>query len=117
MHALLIPFGSSGDVHPFVGIGAALKRRGHRVTVAANGHFRPLVEREGLEYVELGTAEEYLQSMQNPDLWHPTRGFQAIMNHPGMPDALRKQYELVRDLAVSGETVVVAGSLGLGARV
>ncbi len=117
MHALLIPFGSSGDVHPFVGLAAALKRRGQRVTVATNGYFRPLVEREGLEFVELGTAEEYLQAMQHPDLWHATRGFQAVMSTPGMQDALRGQYELVRDRAVPGETVVVAGSLAFGARV
>ena len=32
-HFLLVPVGSHGDVHPFVGIGRALRERGHRVTM------------------------------------------------------------------------------------
>lgn len=41
MHALLIPFGSAGDVNPFLGLAAELQRRGHTVTVATNGYFVP----------------------------------------------------------------------------
>src|SRR4051812_4362765 len=114
MHVLLIPFGSSGDVHPIVGVGVGLARRGHRVTVAANGHFRPLVERERLEYVEVGAAEDYLRAMQHPDLWHPTRAPRAVMGYPGMADAQRRMFETVRDVAPD---VVVGGSLAFGARV
>ena len=117
MHAVLMPLGSSGDVHPFVGLGAALQRRGHRVTVLTNGYFRRPVERAGLEYVEHGTAEEYLQAIEHPDLWRPLRAFQAVMGHPSMPAALRQQYELVRERAAQGTSVVVAGSLALGARI
>jgi UDP:flavonoid glycosyltransferase YjiC (YdhE family) len=117
MHALLMPLGSSGDVHPFVGLGVALKGRGHYVTVVTNGHFRAPVEREGLDFVENGTAAEYLEAMRHPDLWHPIRGFKAVVNHPAMPAALRRQYELVRGLATPGQAVVVAGSLALGARI
>ena len=40
-----MPVGSSGDVHPFVGLGLALKRRGHSVTLITNGYFQPLAER------------------------------------------------------------------------
>jgi rhamnosyltransferase subunit B len=117
MHAVLMPFGSSGDVHPFVGLGAALARRGHRVTVITNGYFRALAEREGLAFVELGTAEEYLKAIEDPDLWHPLRSFRAVMGHPDMPRYVRLQFELIRELAAPGESVVVAGSLALGARV
>jgi UDP:flavonoid glycosyltransferase YjiC (YdhE family) len=114
MHALLIPFGSSGDVHPIVGVGVALARRGHRVTVVTNGHFRPLVEREGLGFEEVGTTEDYLRAMQHPDLWHPTRAPRAVMGYPGMADAQRRMYEIIRD---STPDVIVGGSLAFGARV
>jgi UDP:flavonoid glycosyltransferase YjiC (YdhE family) len=115
MHVLLMPVGSSGDNHPFVGLGAALKRRGHRVTVATNGYFRKLVEREGLGYVEIGTAEDYLRAMDHPDLWHPTRAFRAVVAFLG--DAVRRQYDVVRDAVAGGDTIVAAGSLAFGARV
>ena len=52
MNLLLLPMGSSGDVHPFVGLGLALKKRGHRVTIIANGYFKDMVLRAGLSFRE-----------------------------------------------------------------
>ena len=59
MKFLLIAIGSHGDVHPFVGMGLALQRRGHDVTIATNGHFESLVRNVGLEFSELGTDEKF----------------------------------------------------------
>lgn len=42
-HVLLLPVGSHGDVHPFVGIGKALRDRGHRVTTITSEPFHGLV--------------------------------------------------------------------------
>ena len=53
-HVVLIAIGSSGDVHPFVGLGLALQRRGHQVTVATNDHFAPLLARWGWGLRRLG---------------------------------------------------------------
>ena len=38
-HVILCALGSSGDVHPFVGLGRALRQRGYRVTVVTAGYF------------------------------------------------------------------------------
>ena len=54
MHVLLIPFGSAGDVHPFLGIALALRARGHRVTFLLNEYFGPLARSLGFESVPLG---------------------------------------------------------------
>ncbi len=78
MHALLLPLGSAGDVFPFLGIGAALQKRGHRVTVLTNPHFASFVADAGLTFVPISTEAEYLRATGNPDLWHPTRGFALI---------------------------------------
>src|SRR5262245_45875674 len=59
MHILLVTIGSAGDVHPFAGLGHALRRRGHRVTLVTNGYFEPLARRLDLEFEAVGTAEEY----------------------------------------------------------
>jgi rhamnosyltransferase subunit B len=56
MHALLVPVGSHGDVHPFLGLGHALRARGHRVTFLINEYFGPLVRGLGFEMVQLGEA-------------------------------------------------------------
>lgn len=115
MRILLLPVGSSGDVHPFVGIGLALQRRGHDVTLITNGYFRPLAERVGLPFRELGSAELYIQIQHNPDLWHPTKALKTIFGQY-MPDLVRQQYDVLAEHAVT-DAVVLAGSLAMGARV
>ena len=59
MHALLVTMGSMGNTLPFIALGQTL--RGQRVTLVANGHFRPEIERAGLEFVESSSAEDYLE--------------------------------------------------------
>ena len=51
MDLLLVTVGSAGDVHPFVGLGRALRGRGHRVVVLTYPSFAELVQSAGLEYV------------------------------------------------------------------
>lgn len=115
---LLMPFGSSGDTHPFVGIGRELRSRGHGVTVFVNGYFRQAVERAGLDFVEAGTAEDYLGLLNNADIWHPRKGFEAIIDNPHMPRALRAQYKLIESRFKSDpQLTVVSGSLAMGARI
>ena len=63
----------------------------------------------------MGTAEKYLAIQENPDLWHPTKSLQTIFGE-FMPELVRMQYDLLLQHA-GPETVVLAGSLALGARV
>lgn len=115
MHAILIPVGSSGDVHPFVGLGIALQARGHRVSILTTGYFGDLIRRVGLGFIELGTAEEYLTVTQDPDLWHPMRGFKAVVS--SFAKYMPRMYEAIQQHGVPGETVLVGGSLALAARI
>ena len=110
-----MPVGSSGDVHPFVGLGLALRRRGHAVTVMTNEHFRGRIERVGLSFIELGSAEKYAEILTDPDLGHPTRSLQTIFGK-FMPDLIRQQYDLLAEHATA-DSLVLAGSLALGARI
>ena len=115
MRALLIAIGSHGDVHPFVGLGLALRARGHEVTLMASGHFEPLARRVGLDFAPAGSAAEYEALALRPELWHPVKGFRLIMQNT--TQLLRPVYEFIARSYVPGETVVAASTLGLGARV
>lgn len=116
MNIIITPVGSAGDVHPFVGLGLELQRRGHHVTLAVCGYFEDLVRRVGLEYVEFGTKDEFLAATNHPDLWSPTRAFSHIF-HTGIARGMRQQYELIEQLATPGDTVVIGSCLGFGARI
>jgi len=114
MHVLLVPVGSHGDVHPFLGLGQALRARGHRVTFLINEYFGPLVRGLGFEMAAVGGAELFEAAMRRPDLWHPTRGFAAVA--PGIVDGARLAFDLIRERYVPGEAVAVGGTLAFGVR-
>jgi UDP:flavonoid glycosyltransferase YjiC (YdhE family) len=117
VNILLTPIGSSGDNFPFIGLGAELARRGHRVTVATSQHFEPLVRRFNLGYIQTGTDEEYSRAIADPDIWHPMKGFSMIMKYLG--EMARRLYD-VETAFVSehgGDVTVVAHFLDFSSRV
>lgn len=71
---LIATVGSGGDVHPYLAIGVELRRRGHAVMMLTNPHFEPRVRHAGLEFLPIGTAEEYRAVVTSPELVHPRRG-------------------------------------------
>src|SRR5215217_53779 len=48
---VLATFGSPGDLHPFLAIGAELRARGHQTIVATSAHYRGQVSAAGLGFV------------------------------------------------------------------
>src|SRR5947209_15469779 len=112
---LLLPIGSSGDVHPFVALGRALRERGHRVTVITGAYFESLIRKANLEFVGLGTIEEFEAVLRNADAWHPRRGFEVVFRLGVLP-WIRPIYDLIAERYIPGETVVVASLLAFGAR-
>ncbi len=115
MHYFLLGIGSAGDVHPFVGIGVALKQRGHTVTLAANDYFRSVVERAGLDFVPVGTAEHYRKALTDPNSFHPRKGGKIIFRW--VAEFLRPMYDLIVAHVQPGKTVLVGSSLAIAARI
>lgn len=113
MHYVFTTFGSAGDTFPFIGLAVELQRRGHDVTFLAGDYFRDAVERAGLPYELLGTREEFLATIQHPDLWTPRKAFPHLFRHLG--PMLRKQYELIARHHHARPTAVVANTLSFGA--
>jgi UDP:flavonoid glycosyltransferase YjiC (YdhE family) len=114
MNILLNPAGSSGDVLPFIRLGMALKARGHDVTVITMGRYEPLARHAGLAFVEWISPEAVRAVEDNPDLWHPTRGLALAVR--AMEPWYGQLHEHIEARHIPGQTVVVAGSLNLAAR-
>jgi UDP:flavonoid glycosyltransferase YjiC (YdhE family) len=115
MRFVLTPVGSAGDVHPFVGIGRVLKARGHEVIVLTAGPFRDVVQKAGLIFEETVSVEEYDAVSKHPDIWHPRRGLQIVLQ--SVTARLPEAYERVRGLHQPGHTVFVGHSLSFFVRV
>ncbi len=116
LNVLLCPFGSAGDVYPFVGLGKALRERGHHITLLTNGNFRELAERERIEFVELMTKQEFLQLAADPLIWDPIRGAKTVLQSL-TPQLLRQTYQRVRDHSKHSNSVVLTSALGFGPRI
>jgi len=114
-HFLLTPVGSSGDVHPFVGIGRALRARGHDATLLASEPFRRISARAGLRFVATQSEEEFDRLTKHPDLWHSRRGMTLIIQT--LASAMRAHYTLIAGAYEPGRTVLVGHALSFATRV
>jgi len=115
MRFILTPVGSTGDVHPFIGIGRALRARGHEVVVLTAGPFREAVQKAGLIFEETVSAEEFDAVTKHQDLWHPQRGMRLVLSALGK--TLRPPYEALKRLHQPGRTVLVGHSISFFTRV
>jgi rhamnosyltransferase subunit B len=113
---VITALGSYGDVHPMVGIGAALAARGHAVKIVTNPYFEDVVTTAGLELVALGSRDEYTRLSRHPHLWHPVRGPKLVLTYASAR-MLRPLYDLLVANYVPGETVFCAHGMDLASRV
>ena len=123
MNILLTTIGSSGEAHPFIGVGRSLRGRGHQVTLITNPHFEAAVKSAGLDFVPLERADP-----------HGPGGFQLgrrlarlggsyfrrwrkLARAGSTLPYLRPLYAIIARLYEPGKTLVVANCQCLGARV
>jgi len=113
MRFLCSTFGSSGDVFPMLGLALELRGRGHDVTFATNGHYEKVVTDNSLPFESMGSEEDFLRCIGNPDLWHPRRAFPHLFE--SLKSTLPRQYEIHENLARSGPIYGITNCLGFGA--
>jgi len=65
----LLTLGSRGDVEPYLGLGVALARAGHQVTVAAPSAFEALIRRAGLDAFLVEPDPRLLAVEGEPPRW------------------------------------------------
>lgn len=112
MNFLLLGMGSRGDVNPFLGLGKALKKRGHGVTIVANEVFGDLATDMGLGFDAVGTAEQYDQFSRDPRAWSLLRSMEMLAE-VGMKFGLEQGYEVIKKHhEASKDLVVVSSTLG-----
>jgi UDP:flavonoid glycosyltransferase YjiC (YdhE family) len=115
-HFILTPFGSAGDVNPFLWLGRGLQERGHAVTLIVAPPFADVARRAGLPCVTVGEPGFYERVVQDPDLWHPWRGLNLTLGLAGR--ATGEYFEAIRGTVerAGGDVVLVGSLLALGAR-
>jgi rhamnosyltransferase subunit B len=104
---IITAIGSAGDVHPLLGIGAALAARGHEIVFCTHPPFAEAATRQGFAFVPIGTAAEYEAAMANPALWHPRTSFRTLW--AVIAPTLRPHFDTL--VALTDNSTVLVGTL------
>jgi rhamnosyltransferase subunit B len=113
LHIIVIAVGSSGDVHPLLGLGRTFARHGHRVSFCTSPAFAGVVDRCGLRFLPFGTSEEYYAAINNPALWNPRTSLKTLWK--AVAARIRPLFDLL--LAEAGQdTIMAAHPWAFGAR-
>jgi MGT family glycosyltransferase len=107
MRVVFTPWGSFGDLHPYLAVALEMKRRGHDVLVATIPEYREKVEGEGLAFSAVRPAMQ--QYVDDPklmaSLMDRLRGTEHLMRRILMP-AVRDMYRDVSAAAEGAELLV-----------
>ncbi|MFN8651842.1 MAG: glycosyltransferase [Gemmatimonadales bacterium] len=115
MRFLLCPVGSSGDVHPYIGIGRELQARGHEVLLFGAEVHHEVATRNGLTFISTASADDYHAATRDPDLWHPRKGFETVLQL--VIPHLERSRQVLEDHCLPGRTFIVGHPLSFAARV
>lgn len=105
-HYLVITLGTTGDIHPFIRIANALQSLGRKVTFISLAYHAKLVQGAGLPFIGLGTDEDYLRILANPNIWDPRKGFSTYMET--YRDMLVQIDEAIQSLSSQDTPVIIA---------
>jgi rhamnosyltransferase subunit B len=116
MHIALLPFGSSGDVFPFIWLGRQLSAQGHEVTLITACLFEAAARAAGLNVVPLGTREEFERFMADPRIWRLYEGTKMVFEFAG--ESTQMHFDAIAALGQQGRQpdLLMAPCTAFGAR-
>lgn len=112
-HFLISTAGTAGDMFPFLSIARALQGKGHLVTFMCPSIHERYAQVAGVPYIGLGTNEQYLSIIQDPDLWHSRKGIALVLR--SIQYAIEPFVDAIKGIPENHELVVVCHPLILPA--
>lgn len=106
--------GTGGDVDPMIALGREFKHRGHKVTLLSNDYFKESILGAGLEFVSVGTVEQYQQG-NSVDSWSigNDTDFFKFYHAP----AFEPSFNYMKNIAAQPDTVFIGFAEQYGAAV
>lgn len=103
---IIYALGTGGDVDPMVGLGIELLNRGFAVTFLCNDYFKPRILAAGLEFVSVGTVEQY-EKGNSEEAWE-SRNHVDNFQYYHAP-AFEPAFEYVKNHSDKNTLIVVLG--------
>jgi MGT family glycosyltransferase len=109
---VLNPFGSLGDVHPYLALAIGLRERGHQPIIATAESYRSKMESEGIGFSPV--RPDVGELLENPELlrkiWHPRWGSEYLLREYVLPQIERGYEDLLG--ACQGADLVLTHCIG-----
>ena len=107
MKILLTTFGSLGDLHPYMALGLALKKRGHTIGIATSPNYREKIEAEGLNFYpvrpdfdKFGPPSEWMHKAM-----HKRTGSEYVVKQMVLPH-LTEAYVDLKRAAIGSDLII-----------
>jgi len=84
----LLPFGTAGDVLPFVWLARHLIARGHEVTLITSSLFQKSAKAAGVPFIPIGQDADFELLMRDPRIWKLGTGTKAVFDFATSATAL-----------------------------
>lgn len=105
-HYIVITVGTNGDLHPMMRIAQTLQSLGRQVTFISHSYYESVIRDAGLAFIGVGTDEEFLRILRNPDVWDPRKGLAALMENYG--EGLQQIIARMRSISGTTPKMVIA---------
>ncbi|MDD2743146.1 MAG: glycosyltransferase [Rhodocyclaceae bacterium] len=105
-HYFVVTVGTTGDLHPFMCIAQGLQKIGRKVTFITHAYYEKIVHGAGLPFVGIGTDEEFLSVLRNPEIWDPQKGFAALLAN--YSTGLNQILDAIQSASADAPQVVIA---------
>jgi UDP:flavonoid glycosyltransferase YjiC (YdhE family) len=114
MEIILVSFGSAGDINPYIALGTKLRLKGHHVKFITNGFFKNAIVKNGIEFHQVGTFEDYNELSTSSELFHSKKAFEFVVKNI-IHKYMRDYYYAITHL-VTKNSIIVSQSISPGPR-
>ena len=102
---VLTTLGSSGDIHPYLGLALGLAARGHEPVIATSAYYRRTVEHAGIAFHAVRPDIDPTDSTLVAKVMDPVRGSEIIVRDLAMAH-LRESYEDLGTAADGADAII-----------
>ena len=112
---VLTTLGSSGDIHPYLGLALGLAERGHEAVIATSEYYRRKVERAGITFHAVRPDIDPTDAALVARLMDPVRGSEFIVRELAMAHVRESYADL--SVAAEGAAAIVTHPLTFAGRI
>jgi rhamnosyltransferase subunit B len=87
-------------------IASTLQSLGRKVTLITHSYYENVVRDAGLPFIGIGTDEEFLRVLSNPDIWDPKKSFSALL--ADYSTGIKQVLEAIQSASVQAPQIVIA---------